>query len=70
MLSFDEVQALENMANEVGLSRRLTLTSLTKQADEISDDIKAELLAHADNFVEYLCMMLELAQQAKEQLSQ
>ena len=70
MLSFDEIQALENAAKEVGVSRRLTLASLTKPAHELDDvDIKAELLAHADSFVEYLHMMLELAQQAKERLS-
>lgn len=70
MLSFDEIQALENVSNEVGVSRRLTLASLTKPTHELSGDVKAELLAHADSFVEYLHMMLELAQQAKEQLSQ
>lgn len=69
MLSFDEIQALENVSKEVGVSRRLTLMSLTKSNNEL-DDVKAELLAHADSFVEYLHMMLALAQQAKERLSQ
>ena len=68
MLSFDEIQALENAAKEVGVSRRLTLASLTKPTHEL-DEVKTELLAHADSFVEYLHMMLELAQQAKERLS-
>lgn len=69
MLSFDEVQALESVSKEVGVSRRLTLMSLTKSNNEL-DDVKAELLAHTDSFVEYLNMMLALAQQAKERLSQ
>ena len=68
MLSFDEIQALENAAKEVGVSRRLTLVSLTKPTHEL-DEVKTELLAHADSFVEYLHMMLVLAQQAKERLS-
>lgn len=70
MLSFDDIQTLENISNEVGISRRLMLMSLTAPVDEKSNTLKTELLTHTDDFIEYLYMMLELAQQAKEQLSQ